>query len=215
MSKEELRAEKLRQLEAKLNALKFNKVEIGSLLAYYLGFIFRGSLDKRLFRHFAVVVYLHLKALKPKVKFKDLNKTVLYFKTASLDHYTRMGNTIIATDSLKKQTLIVGPPHHSMMPKEAIFGFFNFNDLLKSWVFLMKNSLTIWRWFKEYRISKIDRIILYFMLFCQLTQVQSVMRFFLTQKNAKLVGGDYDRGDATAIWFSVAKTMRLKSYYVG
>ena len=213
MNKEEVSAKKILQLEMELNKTKFKGVWIGSLMAIFLSKIFNNTLNKRVLRHFASVIYFHFKAIKPKPRFKDLNKSVLYFKTGVHRHYKSMEDAVISDNFLKDQTLVVGPPNHCSISAGFVFGSFSFGDLIKGWSFLVKNGFPIWIILKDFRLSKIERTSLLLMLFCQLAKVQSLVRFFASQKNSiKLIGGDFDRGAESAVWFAVAKTMGFRSF---
>jgi hypothetical protein len=212
MKNRELRAKKMRQLEAELNKIKFNNVKIGSVMALYWGQIFGNSLDMRILRHISFLFYYHFIAFKPKPKFKDFNKTLLYFKTGNHKHLQFLEDAVVSDDYLRSHTLVVGQGGASVLEKKDVMDIFNLKDLIKIWSFFSHRGLDIWNILKGYQISKFDRVMLFLLLFCQLTKVQSLVRFLTTQKSTLLVGGDYDRGADTAVWFAVANALKLKSF---
>lgn len=212
MNSEELRAERMRQLELELNRIKFNDIEIGSIMALYWGQLFRNTFGERILMHFAVIIKYHFLAIKPKSKIKDQNKSLLYFKTGNHRHLQRLEDAVVSGDYLKSHTLVVGLGSSTSVQRKAVMNSFSLKEVIEIWSFFAHRGFNIWNLLKEYQISKFTRIILFLVLFCQLAKAQSTFSFFNSQKNIKLIAGDYDRGADTAVWFAVAKAKDFKSF---
>ena len=212
MNNESESAKRLIALEKELNKLKFQNVQIGSLMALFWGRIFRGRLHLISIDLVLNVIYFHLKFFFQKGKIKDFEKPFIYIKTGSHAHLKKLESAVLFNPLTQKNSLIIGPEKSDDVLVKDLYQLYSCSDILNVWIFLFKNFSHTNDLFKVYNFNLWTRIFLFFNLFIQLIKAICFLNFFTSQKNLRLVGGDYDRGADTAAFFAAASSLNLSSF---
>jgi hypothetical protein len=203
-----LEAECLIDLELELNKIKFNQVEIGSLLAAFFGNIYFNPKENKLSKKVFLLFLLHYRLFR-KVKKTIVNKNMyLYYQTGKHRHLNNISGIFRNDDFLSANTIVLdGGKENS-----NVFNNYGFLEIINVWLFVLRNSIAI-----NSIVSKnFKSIPLKIALFCeviiQLFKAASVKQFLFSQPKLKLIVGDFDRGNDTCVLFAVSKSLRIESF---
>lgn len=198
-------------LESELNSISFYGVQIGSVMALYWNNLFRGIPITKPLKSILYAIFIHFKLLFKRYTIINHNRKVLYFKSGNLRHYNKLADVFKNDIYLKHNTLFIEQNSTNAIDKKKIMLNLTFLEIFEIWRFLWKNKRTIWVILNDHDLKKASCISIFFILFCQLASVKSVIKFLNYQTEATLICGDYDRGKDTAVLFASAKALNLKS----
>lgn len=214
MKEDRIRANQFISLELELNSIKFKGIQLGSIMAQYLNNLFRDIYKKKKISLFFYVLFLHLKPIFRKTKIANYNKKIIFYKSGNFRHHNKIKEAIINDGYLKSNTLIIGTISENSLNKKWVTQTSTFTEIIEIWKFLRRKNKEIHNILKNYSIKNLIYTSFFWELFCQLTKVNSVIRFLKAQKETRIICSDYDRGADTAIWFAVGKYLNLKSFTI-
>lgn len=204
--------EKFRKLETEFNEIKFKGVTLGSIMANYWGQIYLGIFKKEILKVVLTVFYIYFKHFFNKKKTIDYQKEFIYYKTGSHAHHQKMHEAVIFDNDLKNRSLVIGSFDSGDINKQNIVNIYTLGDILKTFIFFIKNMSHLTKIYKNYKFTRHERFFLHVVLYSTLLKLLTFKKFLKNQKSVKLIGGDYDRGDNTGTFFSVAASLGIKTF---
>jgi hypothetical protein len=203
----------LLDIERRLNFHSYNGVQLGSILSMKLRHLYLSD-NKRtsLFSLFFLSIFRVLKGVISYKKKIIIKSTFYYFQTSDKPHYKSLLNAIIKDNELKSSCIVIN--NFSSDKKLIKLAFYNNDviDVVKSLHYLLLNHKEIYDVFKTYHTNFIEFFDIIHSIYIQLMKVQSLEYFLLNQNNVLLIGGDYDRGWDSSVWFSVAKSRKIFTF---
>ena len=201
----------IHKTELKLNSIKYNGIELGNLISCYLDIFYVNKFNISWIKKILFFIYYLIKPFSKKKIFKNKNKKFIYFCSGPFRHMKELKKTILERKNIKNQTLVVSLKNLNGLD-EKVFYLSNVNDYLKTLIFLFKNFKAIEKILKPNNFFLFEKIIFFIELHMQLLKANSLRNFILSQPQTKLIGSDFDRGYESALFFAVAKSLKIESF---
>lgn len=203
----------LHKVEEDLNKIDYEGLQLGIILSNYFNILYSSRINKSWIKKAILFLFFFFKPFFKKKLLDDQKKNLIFFSSGSFSHLKSIQNALISSTKEKKNTIIISNDNSIGIDKKVFFlaGIF---DFLKILLFLVKNLKSINKKIKSLNLSIYLKIQFFLELYFQIIKALSLLKFVKSQSRTKCIVADYDRGYDSALFFSVAKALNIKSFVI-
>lgn len=207
MNKELNAANDLIQLELELNTIKYKNIQIGSLLAYQFGHIYKDMYQARIITKLGIIAKMFFQnVLLNKNKPIDSTIKLFYYKTGDSAHHNLLSKSLQENNPYK-----IGTSGNSKINAKNDIGISLFH-LIKLILFIINQKGKIKTILNNHLLTKPYNNNLLIDLLIQLIKSGYWQRFLIKTPTIKFIAGDFDRGLHSSPFFSAGKSLKISSF---
>lgn len=194
------------KLEEDLNKIKYKGIGIGSLLALELYYCYRGSYKKNGLKSFIKLIKSLVKAFLTKTPVFS-NKSILYYKSADINHYEQIYNSF---KSDEEKILLTGESKYAHV-KSPVFKL-DINDTKNLYRWSFRNYIKFKNTLNKNLLNK-NELNLFIHLIISILRV-NFWEDFYRLNNIKLLIGDYDRRNTSVPIYLISNKNNIPSVVI-